>query len=630
MPRRLLNIGLTGMVVLVADASAAAAVVEVVPCAVKDRQIAVSPDASRLGGFLGVRLDANEANRLAIIDESRLLDGFRHRPGRQAWEGEHAGKWLDAATLAWNYTQDDRLRDKLDRVVTELGKWQLDDGYLGTYLPDQRWTEWDVWAHKYDMIGLLTYYRYTGNTNALEISRCCADLLCRTFGPESGQRDILNAGWHMGMAPTSVLEPVVLLYRYTGDQRYLDFCRYILASWETPDGPRIIWTLLSQRRVDKVGNGKAYEMLSCLNGALELYRTTGDRQLLDAALIAWQDIVDKRLYLTGAASHHEHFHNDFELPNGDANVGETCVTVTWIQFNAQLLRLTGEARFVEELERAVYNQLLGAQQPDGAGWGYYVQLEGRKPYSSDLSGHCCLSSGPRGLALVPTFAFATDNEGPVVNFLSPGTAQLLLANGTPVKIEIDSAYPVSGDVRVVLRLDRSARFTLKLRVPEWSAGATLTVNGQREESPINAGEYVALQRDWRDGDTVDLSIPMPLRPIIGEHGNKGRVAFVCGPLVLAADDSLNPGVPIGSFAICATTIADPLGGTAPASESWGQSVEAQVYSVRAVITSDADARLAGQTVPLRLVPFANAGCTKASYQVWLPLAQSPADGSSSH
>src|SRR6478609_3219551 len=240
-----LNATLAGLFSMTALAQPDVAVKETVPCVVQDKQIAANPAATHLNGFLGVRLDSNVSNRLVKIDEDRLLEGFRKRPGRQAWDGEHVGKWLHAATLAWDYTQDAKLREKLDRVVVELSKCQLEDGYLGTYLPAQRWMEWDVWAHKYDMLGLLTYYRFTGNTNALAISRRCADLLCRTFGTGPGQRDILKAGWHMGMAPTSVLEPMVLLYRFTGEQRYLDFCRYILASWETPDGPKIISTLLS-------------------------------------------------------------------------------------------------------------------------------------------------------------------------------------------------------------------------------------------------------------------------------------------------------------------------------------------------------------------------------------------------
>lgn len=584
---------------------------DTVRCVVEDKQTAIAPTANHLNGFLGTRLKANAANRLAKIDDDRLLEGFRNRPGRQAWDGEHVGKWLHAATLAWDYTHDPRLRAKLDHVVSELGKCQLEDGYLGTYLPAQRWTDWDVWAHKYDMIGLLTYYRFTGNTNALEISRRCADLLCRTFGTNAGQRDILKAGWHMGMAPTSVLEPMVLLYRLTGEQRYLDFCNYIVASWETPEGPKIISTLLNAKRVDKVGNAKAYEMLSCLNGALELYRTTGEKPLLEAALNAWQDIVDKRLYLTGTTSHHEHFHDDYELPNGNAEVGETCVTVTWIQFNAQLLRITGEARFAEQLERAVYNQLLGAQKPDGSAWGYYVQLEGKKPYSAELSGHCCLSSGPRGVALVPTFAFTTGDEGPVINFLADGTSRLLLRDGNVVHLEITSQYPADGALRIKVHLEHNSTFSLKLRIPAWSRDATLAVNDRPENVSLVAGEYVRLQREWHDGDVVTLNIPMSLRAIVGEHGNRGKVAFARGPLILAADDALNPKAPIGSYAIPATDVKLLT----------GKLTGMQGASVNAVRTGDSQEGDSNKTFTLNLISFAEAGTHLTPYQVWLPLRQ---------
>ena len=302
-----------------------------VACVVIDRQDFQVPDRVQLTGWLGTRIAVNESNRLAKLDVGRLLEGYRKRPGRQSWEGEHVGKWLHAATLAWVNTGDPMLRAKLDETAAELCKCQLEDGYLGTYSLDgkpwSRWTEWDVWAHKYNLIGLVTYMRYTGNLSPLPTCRKMADLLCNTFGDEPGKRDINKAGQHVGPAPGSVMEPMVLLYRFTGEPRYLEFCKYLLRAWETPTGPHIISRLLDHQGVNKVGNGKAYEMLSCLNGVLELYRTTGDTNLLNAGLNAWQDIVDHRLYITGAASYGEHFHDDFDLPN-NSNVGETCVTVT--------------------------------------------------------------------------------------------------------------------------------------------------------------------------------------------------------------------------------------------------------------------------------------------------------------
>ena len=129
------------------------------------------PDRVKLAGWIGARIQANEANRLLPLDAERLLEGYRQRPGRQIWDGEHVGKWLHAATLAWANTGDPALRRKLDYVAAELVKCQLPDGYLGTYTETNRWTLWDVWAHKYNLIGLITYARHTGNPAPLPACR---------------------------------------------------------------------------------------------------------------------------------------------------------------------------------------------------------------------------------------------------------------------------------------------------------------------------------------------------------------------------------------------------------------------------------------------------------------------------
>lgn len=187
----------------------------------------LSPAAVHIDGWIGKRIDANVRQRLLPIDTEPLLAGFRHKPGSHPWIGEHVGKWLYAATLAWAYTGDPQLRAKLDRVAAELVRCQEPDGYLGTYVPEKRFdlypgSDWDVWTHKYNLIGLLTYYQYTGDAAALRACRKMGDLLIATF---PAKRSIIAAGTHVGMAATSVLEPMVLLYRATGDARYLDFAR---------------------------------------------------------------------------------------------------------------------------------------------------------------------------------------------------------------------------------------------------------------------------------------------------------------------------------------------------------------------------------------------------------------------
>lgn len=596
---------------------------EKIPCAVPDRQDFAQPDCLKLEGWVGSRIEANEANRLVKIDTARLLEGYRKRPGRQSWDGEHVGKWLHAATLAWVNTGDPALREKLDVTARELCKCQLEDGYLGTYLEKDRWTEWDVWAHKYNLIGLITYMRYTGNMEPLPTCQRMGDLLCRTFGDEPGKRDIIKAGHHVGLAPTSVLEPMVLLYRLTGETRYLDFCKYILRAWEQPNGPKVVSTLLTLKRVDKVGNGKAYEMLSCLNGLLEYYRTEGDdRRNLEACLNAWQDIVNNRLYITGAASYGELFRDDFDFPNV-ANVGETCVTVTWLQFNAQLLRLTGEARFAEQLEHVVLNQLFGAQKCDGSAWGYYVQMEGRKPYSSTLDGHCCLSSGPRGVALIPTFAVSTDADGVVVNLYDTGKAKMILRNGTAVTLATETLYPSDGRIQIAIDPAVAASFAVKLRIPAWCRTSSVQVNGRTVGSKPGADGYVAIKRKWKLGDKVVLDFKLEPRVIVGDHKNNGKLAVMYGPLVLAADDALltDIGQKVSTVALAGTNLAalEIKAEPAPANvKSWPG---AQVFSVNAVARRGTDSIKSGSPVRIRLVPFADAGGTGSPYRVWLPLPQ---------
>ncbi len=595
-----------------------------VPLAVPDRQDRQIPDRVHLTGWIETRVLANEGNRLVKLDPARLLEGYRKRPGRQIWDGEHVGKWLHAATLAWANTGDPALRQKLDYVAAELVKCQLPDGYLGTYVGKDRWTLWDVWAHKYNLIGLITYMRFTGNMEPLPACRRMADLLCNTFGDEPGQRDIIVAGQHMGMAPTSVLEPMVLLYRLTGEKRYLEFCRYILRAWEHPNGPKIISTLLNEKRVDKVGNGKAYEMLSCLNGALEYYRTVGDPKILKACLNAWQDIVDHRLYLTGTASYREFFHGDFDLPNVN-NVGETCVTVTWLQFNAQLLRLTGEARFAEQLERTTLNQLFGAQSCDGTSWGYYVQMEGKKPYSSSLDGHCCLSSGPRGVALIPTFAVTTDADGAVVNLYESGTAGLNLRDGTSVTLTTETRYPSDGRIHINVASAASKSFAIKLRIPAWCENPSIRVNGKKMEPKPGADGYVALQREWRKGDGIDLRLKLEPRLVVGDHKNEGKVAVLYGPLVLAADEALlgGEGRTLDAIGVAGPDLAALHVKPEPALAKVKSWPDAQVFRINAVARKPMGSLKPGARLQIRLVPFADAGATGTGYQIWLPYGKLP-------
>lgn len=582
-----------------------------VPPRMADRAQLPTPDAVRLEGYLGERVVRNESVRLAHVDVDRLLMGFRKKPGEHPWIGEHIGKWMHASTLAWVNTGDPELRKKLDYAAAELVKAQEPDGYLGTYVPEKRFglyqgADWDVWSHKYNLLGLLTYYQYTGDAKALEACRKIGDLLDRTFGP--GKKSILAAGTHVGMAATSVLEPMVLLYRFTGEPRYLDFCKYIVRAWDEPNGPKVLTTLLTAKSVEKTANGKAYEMLSNLVGLGELARATGDSRYLQAAENAWSDVVRNQLYITGTASSHEHFHTPHELPNGtSANVGETCVTVTWIQLNLQLLRLTGEARYGEQLERSYYNHLSAAQRPDGAEWCYYTSLEGKKPYGPGIN--CCVSSGPRGMALAPQAAYfryeAGDAPGVAVNLFETSTASLDL-NGAPVRLKQVAQFPWAGTSELTIGVKKPTRFALQVRYPAWALGMRLKIGGgkTRDYGPVPPGGTWAVipARTWKDGDRVSIRFGLRERVVAGEYGNTGRTALMWGPLVLAYDEKRNPGLPnIHGIGLSASP-------TVRLVSSPGQPLE-----FRTTVRTAGDE----QGKPAVLVPFAVAGDSGGRYQVWL-------------
>ena len=577
-----------------------------------DVQPMTSPGDVHFGGLLGARLTATAEGRLLRMDEGALLAGFRQRPGSHPWIGEHVGKFLHAATLAAVYTGDAELREKVLRVTDELLKTQLDDGYLGTYAPDQYWTSWDVWVHKYCLYGLLTVHNYMDSQDALAGAREIGDLMCRTFGPD--KRDIIKSGTHVGMAATSIMEPMMMLSAATGDRRYVDFCRYLVESWKQPHGPHILESLTSHGKVNRTANGKAYEMMSNLVGLCELYRATGEEDHLTACLNGWQDIAANQMYVTGGTSLGEHFQPDHHLPN-TGRVSENCAQVTWLQLNAQLLRLTGEARFAEVLETLVYNHLFASQHPEGWEICYFTPLEGAKPYGSGIS--CCTSSNSRGVMLIPTFAYSVSGPDVYANIHAPGEVRFTLpdwAGGAPIVLRQTADYPNEGRLSYEVDAKQPVRFTLWVRIPAWCREPRCSMNGNEIDITVQRQRgYARLRREWRQDDVVEVTLPMPVQLVTGEHGNEGMLAVRRGPLVYAIDGADNPGLP-PLAAIGLSDDAEPrIVEAAPDERTW--------EGERVIVVSPTIApklRQAGEAHTLRLRPFADAGARGSRFRVWSP------------
>jgi uncharacterized protein len=592
--------------------------------AVADALLPLSPGSTVFkGGLIGNRWNLSAAERLSKMDENELLDCFERRTTpHQDWAGEHVGKWLHAATLSWAENHDPALKASLDRVVARLLKTQEADGYLGSYVPEHKWTSWDVWVHKYNIIGLLTYYQYTGNAAALQACRRMGDLLVRTFGFGPGQRNINKAGEHMGMAADSVLEPIMLLYRATGDSRYLRFARYIVSNYDTPGGPAVLASLERTGSVRRVANGKAYEMTSNFNGLLELYRATGDKRLLKDMLIAWKDITTNRLYPTGSASSYEVFQEDGVFPPGNsANICETCVTVTWEQMNLQLLRLQGDAMFADEAERAIYNHLFAAQRPYGGDWVYYTPLEGRKQYDAVTT--CCHSSGPRGVALLPEFAWmVSGTNGPALTavFYNSGTVTTSIPGAGKVTVNEVTGYPFDGKVEFHIKPGAGkAAFTLRLRVPAYTAGlpVTVAVNGAKAAPVKAANGYCELKRTWGAGDTVTLSLPVQTRLMAGKGTEARRAMLMHGPVVFALDTALNPTIGILKNVCFASDAVAGLN-VRPVTAAERASLGAAAKYCSVILKADVRAGLDQKLTSAYFTPYAEAGVDgKQPFTVWV-------------
>jgi DUF1680 family protein len=572
---------------------------------VKDLFISSDLENVKIEGVLGKRLALNLEKRLLNIDEKGILEGYLSRPGRQQWIGEHVGKYLETACNTWEYTHNQALKSQMDRIVAKLLSTQTKNGYLGTYIEENYWTSWDVWSHKYNLIGLLAYYKTTGYEPAKTAAIKIGDLICRTFGESENQLNIIASGTHEGMASTSILEPMIDLYRFTGDRKHLQFAQYIIKSYNQTDGPAIIKSLLDSRQVNKVANAKAYEMLSNLVGIIKMYKLTGEQTYLNAVNIAWNDIVQNRLYVTGTSSAGEVFKENNELPAEEGNhIGEGCVTTTWVQLNYQLYTLTGDLKYLEQLETSVYNQLLGAENPQNGCVSYYTPLMGKKPYSCGIT--CCLSSVPRGIAMIPKFIYGKTSESPTINFYeSQKVSDLVLTENkkkVTIKIDITSQFPEKGSVNGVLTVSEKGTFSINFWVPSW--GKNFTIKIGKEAYKGNSGEYLVIKRAWNKMENIAITFDISTSILDGGKSYPNSIAFKRGPQVLAFDESLNT----GSF----------------------KSVDKEILSTKTpiVLTNEAIIQpsnwignqfytLNTNTQKLVLTPFADASQAGSNIKVWL-------------
>ena len=506
-------------------------------------------------GFIGQRLDNSYTNGILRQDAPYLVAPFRNRNETRLWQSEFWGKWFTSAVLAYRYKPTPELKQKLDATVKDLISTQTPDGYIGNYAKESRLQQWDIWGRKYCMLGLLDYHALTGDKKSLQAARAVADNLMADL--KSGDGLIVTKGNYRGMAASSVLEPICHLYTYTKDKKYLEFAEEIVRQWETPNGPQLISKAdvdVSKRYPVPVNwysyeqGQKAYEMMSCYEGLLELYRLTGKAQYKSAVEKTWQNILDTEINVAGSGASTEMWFGGRLLQTAPVNhFQETCVTVTWIKLSQQLLRLTGESKYADAVEQSYYNALLGSMSPDGVHWAKYTPLSGHRMPGSGQCGmnlNCCEASGPRGLFNLPQHVAMKSADGLYVNYFIEGNYLLTTPSGRKLELVQETNYPESGKIDLSVKVTKPEDFVINVRIPAWSKVNVVMVNGGEVKS-VKSGEYVAIKRNWKNTDRISVELDMRGRvEYLGERPQ--YAAIMRGPIVLSRDASL-PGVSIGAI-----------------------------------------------------------------------------------
>lgn len=502
-----------------------------------------------LSGQLNTTLNDALQNRILAQDAQRLVDAFKkeNRTETHLWQSEFWGKWFTSAVLAYQYHPDPALKQTLATAVKGLLQTQDADGYIGNYAPTHHLEQWDIWGRKYCMLGLLAYHQLTGDTTCLNGAIKIADHLIGEIKKSGGL--IVNKGNYRGMAASSVLEPVCLLYNVTREKKYLDFAEEIVLQWETPGGPQLI----SKAPVDvslrfpkpekwysPEQGQKAYEMMSCYEGLIELYRITGNNSYRKAVESVWENIRNTEINIAGSGASAEMWFGGKKLQHQPIyHYQETCVTVTWIKFCLQLLRLTGDAKYADEAERAYYNALLGSMSNRGATWAKYTPLNGQRLPGSEQCGmglNCCEASGPRALFVLPQYMVTEKSDGAQINFFGEGVYDLVSPGKQNYRLTQSTGYPGNGSITATVDLVKEETFSIYLRIPAWSANTTLSVNGENING-MKAGENFAVRRQWKKGDKLVLQLDFRGRLL--QQGNEAKsFAIARGPLVLARDTRL--------------------------------------------------------------------------------------------
>lgn len=482
----------------------------------------------KIAGEIGRRLDITVHNNLLALDtENVFLVPFRQRNQESGYIG--LGKLIDATVRFAAYTKDEKVLALKDRLIAEAIKTQEPDGYIGILVPESRlWGVYDIHEMSYLVLGLTNDYKYFGGQTSLAAARKLADFIIARWSAEPSRIPGPTGKRANMYGVTTGLDGALLtLFEQTKDQRYLDFCvgseQYRLADWNSTikmDEPNKPYNMDDERH--------AYIFMALCVAQLQLYALQPEPRLLKQAQQALDFLTRQDgLLISGSCSLQEAWHDN---QVGSGNVSESCATAYLTRLMDRMLRITGNSRFGDMMERAVYNALFAAESPDGRALRYFCPLEGNRTYF-DRDTFCCPNNFRRIMAELPAMIYYRTSDGLAVNLYTQSTAKVDLGGGRSVTIQQETDYPTSGLVKIVITPSEAMEFPLRLRIPGWCPKAKVATNG-RTLVELSAGEsYCEIHRLWKPADSVTLDMPMPWRLVRGRKSQEGRAALMRGPVV---------------------------------------------------------------------------------------------------
>lgn len=603
-------------------------------------------------GFWSARMRTNVERSiptmLALLEEHGVVDNFRRVSGRKQvarkgplYTDSDLYKWIEAAAFVLQGEQRPGLRADCDRLIDEILAAQEPSGYLNTWYVGGRerlrFTEMQRGHELYCLGHLLqaaiAYWRATGDRRLLDGGARFADYLVRDFG--QGKRPLLTGHPELELA-------LAELYRTTGERRYLDLAGYLLSGVERErlklTSRDMVYLFSGSPFTSRtIFEGHAVRALYAASGAADYYLETGDAAYWRTLETLWQDLVTGKMYLTGGVGSRaqgEAFGRPYELPNRDAYT-ESCAAIANLMFNWRMLTATGQARFTDVIERALYNGINSGMSLDGLLYCYRnpLESEGERIRNPWYETTCCPPNLERTFASLPGYLYSTSVEGVWVHLYHNSTLDWHLEDGTLIALRQITGYPWSGEISIKVDPARETEFTVFLRIPAWAGRAAVKVNEAGVSGKPKPGEYLALRRSWRRNDVIALSLDMPARttvahPLVSE--NFGRVAVERGPLVYCLEQhELPPGVSVfdvsidtGAEGLHAEYASGLLGGV------WTIQVRAAAgtrpLSREPLYQTETQASSRARELRVRLIPYyawANRG--QAPMRVWLPRTSRP-------